>query len=242
MYYAIISEDIDNSLEKRLQARPAHLARLEALIDAGRLLVAGLVSLVALPGLALSVRSNRFFASDDTRGLARAWIEQHVPPETAILIQPQSAPLAMSRQALVDALRVHLGDERLASVKFQYQMAASPYPSPAYRLIFLGDGGQDVDRTYVSLRDFPADSLESLRALGIEYVVMKRTHVPNPEITVVERVLTRNATRVATFTPYRADLSPDDAARIEPYFHNTATRIVPGLERPGPIVDIWKIE
>ena len=41
MYYAIISEDIENSLEKRLGARPAHLARLEALKQAGRLLVAG---------------------------------------------------------------------------------------------------------------------------------------------------------------------------------------------------------
>ncbi|MDF2181487.1 YciI family protein [Neptuniibacter sp. CAU 1671] len=41
MYYAIIAEDIENSLEQRLAARPAHLARLEALKEAGRLLVAG---------------------------------------------------------------------------------------------------------------------------------------------------------------------------------------------------------
>ena len=41
MFYAIISQDIDNSLEKRLAARPAHLARLEQLRDEGRLLIAG---------------------------------------------------------------------------------------------------------------------------------------------------------------------------------------------------------
>lgn len=41
MLYAIISRDHDNSLEKRLAARPAHLARLEALRDAGRLILAG---------------------------------------------------------------------------------------------------------------------------------------------------------------------------------------------------------
>ncbi|MDX1801483.1 MAG: YciI family protein [Marinobacter sp.] len=41
MYYAIISEDIDNSLPLRKQARPAHLARLEALKGEGRLLLAG---------------------------------------------------------------------------------------------------------------------------------------------------------------------------------------------------------
>jgi uncharacterized protein YciI len=41
MYYAIISEDSENSLDKRLAARPAHLARLEQLRDEGRLLIAG---------------------------------------------------------------------------------------------------------------------------------------------------------------------------------------------------------
>jgi len=41
MWYAIISEDIENSLEKRVLARPAHLDRLNKLKEAGRLLIAG---------------------------------------------------------------------------------------------------------------------------------------------------------------------------------------------------------
>jgi uncharacterized protein len=41
MLYAIISEDVANSLEKRKVARPDHLARLQALTDAGRLVLAG---------------------------------------------------------------------------------------------------------------------------------------------------------------------------------------------------------
>lgn len=41
MLYAIISEDVPNSLEKRKIARPAHLARLQQLNDEGRLFVAG---------------------------------------------------------------------------------------------------------------------------------------------------------------------------------------------------------
>lgn len=41
MYYAIISEDVEDSLERRQGARPDHLARLEALRDEGRLLLAG---------------------------------------------------------------------------------------------------------------------------------------------------------------------------------------------------------
>jgi hypothetical protein len=41
MLYAIISEDVADSLERRLAARPDHLARLEALRDDGRLVLAG---------------------------------------------------------------------------------------------------------------------------------------------------------------------------------------------------------
>jgi len=41
MWYVIITEDTSNSLEKRLANRPAHLARLTALQELGRLLLAG---------------------------------------------------------------------------------------------------------------------------------------------------------------------------------------------------------
>jgi len=41
MLYAIISEDINNSLEKRMDARPAHLERIQSLVDEGRVIVAG---------------------------------------------------------------------------------------------------------------------------------------------------------------------------------------------------------
>jgi len=41
MWYAIVAEDEPNSLEKRMSARPAHLARLSELQVQGRLLLAG---------------------------------------------------------------------------------------------------------------------------------------------------------------------------------------------------------
>lgn len=41
MWYAIIAQDVENSLPLRQKARPAHLARIQTLVDQGRLLVAG---------------------------------------------------------------------------------------------------------------------------------------------------------------------------------------------------------
>lgn len=41
MLYAIMGQDIDNSLEKRTAARAEHLARLEQLLQDGRMVLAG---------------------------------------------------------------------------------------------------------------------------------------------------------------------------------------------------------
>lgn len=41
MYYSIYATDVPGTLEQRLASRPAHVERLRALVDEGRLLVAG---------------------------------------------------------------------------------------------------------------------------------------------------------------------------------------------------------
>ncbi|GGI76177.1 YciI family protein [Shewanella gelidii] len=41
MWYMISAQDVENSLEKRMAVRPAHVDRLKALAAEGRLLIAG---------------------------------------------------------------------------------------------------------------------------------------------------------------------------------------------------------
>jgi len=41
MWFAIVGTDVPDSLEKRKAARPAHIERLQKLLDEGRLLIAG---------------------------------------------------------------------------------------------------------------------------------------------------------------------------------------------------------
>ena len=41
MLYAIVGQDSENSLERRVATRPAHVARLKQLQDEGKLLLAG---------------------------------------------------------------------------------------------------------------------------------------------------------------------------------------------------------
>ena len=41
MLYSVVGQDVENSLESRLAARPVHLKRLQELRDQGRLVLAG---------------------------------------------------------------------------------------------------------------------------------------------------------------------------------------------------------
>jgi len=76
MFYMICATDVENSLEKRLAARPAHLARLNALKDEGRLLIAGPFPAIDSddPGPA-GFTGSLVVAEFDSLETAQAWAE-----------------------------------------------------------------------------------------------------------------------------------------------------------------------
>lgn len=76
MWYAIIGTDVPNSLEARKAARPAHLARLDALQNEGRLRLAGPFPAVdaADPGPA-GFTGSLIVAEFDDLAAAQAWAD-----------------------------------------------------------------------------------------------------------------------------------------------------------------------
>lgn len=76
MWYAIISRDHADALPRRLQARPDHLARLEALQQAGRLLLAGPMPAIDSddPGPA-GFYGSLVVAAFDSLAQAQAWAD-----------------------------------------------------------------------------------------------------------------------------------------------------------------------
>ncbi len=77
MWYAIFGEDHEGSLEKRLAARPEHIARLNAVVDDGRLLIAGPHPAIDAPdqgaaGFSGSLIIAEFASLDD----ARTWADE----------------------------------------------------------------------------------------------------------------------------------------------------------------------
>ncbi|MBS1248036.1 MAG: hypothetical protein H6R48_825 [Proteobacteria bacterium] len=76
MLYAIVGQDVPDSLARRLAARPAHLDRLHALQQAGRLLLAGPFPSIDSndPGAA-GFSGSLIVAEFDSLGDAQAWAD-----------------------------------------------------------------------------------------------------------------------------------------------------------------------
>ncbi len=77
MLYAILAEDTPNSLDRRLAARPAHLARLQALLDAGRLVLAGPLPAIDTPDPGPAGFSGSLVVAEfDSLSAAEAWANE----------------------------------------------------------------------------------------------------------------------------------------------------------------------
>lgn len=93
MLYAIISRDHDNSLEKRLAARPAHVARLEALRDTGQLILAGPHPAIDSPDPGPAGFSGSLVVAEfPSLGAARAWADADPYLEAGVYAEVRVKP------------------------------------------------------------------------------------------------------------------------------------------------------
>ena len=76
MLYAIWAKDVPNSLDKRKAARPAHLERVQVLIDEGRLLLAGPLPAVDSPDPGeAGMTGSLIVAEFGSLKAAKAWVD-----------------------------------------------------------------------------------------------------------------------------------------------------------------------
>ncbi len=76
MLYAIVGEDVPNSLEQRLASRPAHLARLLELEAAGRMVLAGPFPAIDSPDPGPAGFSGSLIVAEfDSLAEAQAWAD-----------------------------------------------------------------------------------------------------------------------------------------------------------------------
>jgi hypothetical protein len=211
-----------------------------------RLLNLGLLLLIAALGTATleTYRTVMFIRESDTRTIALDYIRTHLPAGTTILTQPYSVLLEPTAAVLREAVE---RSGREMPTKTRLQISRAPYPTPAYRIIYLGRG-LDADKLYLPYDQLDGkDPLASIRAEHVAFVVLKRYNRLDPATLPFLAALAREGRRIAVFSPYRDGAGTAagpamDEGRPEPFLHNTDTRIVTELARPGPIVEIWQIQ
>jgi uncharacterized protein YciI len=93
MLYMIFSTDVENSLERRLRARPAHLERLEALKQQGRLVLAGPCPAVDSPDPGPAGFSGSLIVAEFTSlEEAQAWADADPYMEAGVYREVQVRP------------------------------------------------------------------------------------------------------------------------------------------------------
>jgi hypothetical protein len=196
-------------------------------------LVAQLLLLAAFATAGLeSLRTDAFIRETDTRTLALDYIRKHIPAGATILTQPYSVPLEPTADVLREAVS---RTGRDMPTKTALQIARDPYPAPAYRVIYLGQG-MDADKLYMPYEQL---SGEALRREHVAFLVLKRYNDEAPATMTLLTALAGKGRRIAVFSPYAR---ADGLARAEPFLHNSDARITDALERPGPVVEIWQID
>jgi hypothetical protein len=199
-------------------------------------LVAQLVFAAAFATAGLeSLRTDAFIRETDTRTLALDYIREHIPAGATILTQPYSVPLEPTADVLREAVS---RSGRDMPTKTALQIARDPYPAPAYRLIYLGRG-LDADKLYLPYEQL---SGEALGREHVAFLVLKRYNDEAPATMMLLTALAGKGRRIAVFSPYSRETGANGTARAEPFLHNSDARITAALERPGPVVEIWRID
>ena len=133
-----------------------------------------------------------------------------------------------SRESLVEALTANVGGPERASTKFASRLALDPYPAPAYRTLFLGDGGLDADKIYVSYAEVqgagPAEGAPQPTACGSSCgsaTIRRRT----PRRDLRHGARPRRRRLACEFSPYPDGSRVDRRTGVAPFLHNTDTPI-----------------
>lgn len=93
MFYALIGEDVPDSLSKRMAVREPHLARLKALQDEGRLLLAGPLPSIDSPDPGPAGFSGSLIVAEfESLEAAQAWVAEDPYTTTGVFARATVKP------------------------------------------------------------------------------------------------------------------------------------------------------
>ena len=204
----------------------------------GRFAMPVLVALTALTmaqPLVSSVLFDYLVAQTDTRTLAMQWIEAHVTAGAGIAVEPYSVQLQPTRAQVTAALQAAGIQPDRAGRRARTLLARVPYPSPAYRLFHIGEGGMDEDKIYIPPQAFSRGVSETTQlAPCVDYIVLKSEapYGANPLSLVVA-----GYSRLV----HKEDPFSTSTGRGDGFLPDFDVKPSLGVTRPGPVIEIWQV-
>lgn len=185
-----------------------------------------LAAVLAAPSMLASVQQVRMMALDDTRELARRWIESHVDSGARIGMtgsdygHPRLHPTSECLQRRLEEARQH----HQAGRRLQLALNLSGYPpDPAYDLVELR---QQV---------VPGD----LQRTGIDWLIVQRHPLPYAQVpTGLESDLAGRSPAVV-FEPAGLQMPLSAFDRLDAWYLPYAGHV--GMTRPGPELRIYRL-
>jgi len=176
--------------------------------DRGRtVLMMALILCAVTPNIIKGFVFNGIMLQDDTRTLAKKWVEEHIPSGSTlglegIFFMPR---LMHSREQLLEK-KARISDTASVSSaqkrRIDYAIKKVSEGVSAYHLYYLSDSIDDENEFLFAGPKIPYD-YEALKDLGIEYVITTRRNQKerNSEF---KKLLEESAELVWTVTPYRS--------------------------------------
>ena len=198
----------------------------------------------ALPGLLGSLRSDRFFLdrrhADAGRGMDRARRSGRiVDPDPALQRAPPPVARGADRSAAREPRIARRAPRRSSSLQLAAQSVSVARVSNDLPRRRRQRSGQDL---HLARRVHDSGGLAPLRDRQVTYVVLKLYNVRGfVGGAAASGARAGRASRRHVLTVPRGRRRRDRAS-VPPFLHNTDARIDPALERPGPIIEIWRID
>jgi hypothetical protein len=199
------------------------------------LALAALTVVAAAQPLAMSVTFDMLVGRTDTRTLAMQWLESNAPAGSTVAIEPYSVQLQPTREQFTAALAAAGINPDRPGHRARMLLARSPYPSPAYRLLYIGDGGMDEDKIYVPPAAFEGTAPSvTTPAQCIDFIVLK---------SAAPRGANPLTSAVASYARlvHREQPFADGAGAMEGFLPDFDVKPSLAVTRPGPVIEIWRV-
>lgn len=201
-----------------------------------------LIILIVAPNLSKSIYADYLFTVDDTRTMAKKWVDANIAPGTKLAIEHSFfCPRLNQETDQIKEKTSYVGNQEKARLKrINLEIIASKDKKPKYYLFYLKDKSL-VNTGFLFERPQLSFSVPELKQNGIEYIVF---HIDTKDTIRKDfyGTLLKNAVLIKEFNPYKDTAKQYADDKVIQTGGPFLGRELFSRERNGYIIKIFKLK